>query len=90
MDILVGRWGGGGGGDRFKLIIWKNASQLNYKNMRFENIVREEMEDCFYLFICVFFFPTSILYSCVFAQSVMVCMYLTMQTEYRQNNSIKY
>lgn len=25
--------------------------------MRFENIVREEMEDCFYLFICVFFFP---------------------------------
>ena len=59
--------------------------------MRFENIVRGEMEDCFHLFFfCCCFFPTSILYSCVFAQSVMGCMYLTMQIEYRKNISIKY
>ena len=38
----------------------------------------------------VFLFFTSILYSCVFAQPVMGCMYLTMQIDYRQNYSIKY
>ena len=79
MDILEGK-------RKKKMIQARNLERmlLNYKNMRFENSARGK-KVCF-----CFFFPTSILYSCVFAQPVMGCIYLTMQIDYRQNYSIKY